>query len=956
MSQHIKYTVKCLVLLMAFLYADYLPGQDVSPIDSTELEQHSSDRGYFILSGKSHDAAAVKTNLNFRGVNTIDQFLQGTVAGITAVENSGQPATEITLQIRGIHTLAGNNQPLFIIDGIPYYDETDFSISGTTFGPPVSPFTFINPNDIESITVLKDAGATAIYGARATNGVVIVRTKRKLSADQKISLKIKVGSQEPIGSYNMANATQFAEFLNQAHTNAGEPAPYSNPTKFGVGTDWQNIIYRDQALRQEYHLSIAGGTEKISFLLSGAYLNQKGLIIGSNFQRANFRANMDAQISDRFSLQNSLNFGRIDVNSVASDAASDDSGIDVISGSRIFNPLLPYQQNGAVTAYHFIADENGLPTPVLQSSVAQPNPLLLAGSTDSKLTTTRISNYLHLKYDLFSALTLHGTVGLDGIFNEEYAFVPGLLFFGTSDGLGSGSKMEALKFINQYYLDYHHAFSIDHTLNLYAGFSTEGYRREVLSGRSIGFDNETLRYYSLTVGQQKTLFSDISDWSMRSFFGTARYSYQDIYSLSVTARADASSTFGDGYHLFSATSFSYNLGNTEVLKNHDKISSLVIRASYGSTGNLAVKPYSRFTLLNESNSALNGATLNGIGLSRLGNQNLKIERTNQLNLGAHLGLAKEKLQLDLDFYQNKTSNAITFFPLAGTSGFDYILSNAASISNQGLELSTSLNHNLGALSWNSQLIVGVNKNQIKSVENDFHIVSGDSIVGISGWSIIQSGHAASTFIGYQADGLSVGGSGEASFAGQVLNSGDQKYRDLNKDGVINSEDQIDLGSALPKMTLGFYSQWCYKGFDLTIGLQGAFGHKMANVNRLLLENPTSENNVSVEYLNEAGKSLPLPRLQTARQQYFSDLVIENGSYLRLKNCTVGYELPQKLLNRFSASKCRVYLTAENLLTFTKYTGLDPDVSHFRSSPTQQGVDLGSYPKSKLIQMGINLDF
>ena len=768
MSQSTLYMVRCLVLLMASLYAFFLTAQEPAPMDTSQPEQELSDRGYFMVPGKMYDAPAMQTNLHFRQVNTIDQFLQGTVAGVNAIENSGQPAAEIALQIRGIHTLAGNNQPLFIIDGIPYYDETDFSISGTTFGPPVSPFSFINPNDIESITVLKDAGATAMYGARATNGVVIVRTKRKLSPGQKIALKIKVGSQEPIGSYNIAGATQFAEFLNQAYTNAGLSAPYPNPSSFGSGTDWQNIIYRDQALRQEYHLGIAGGTEKISFLLSGEYLNQKGLIFGSDFQRANFRANIDAEISDRFSLQNSLNFGRIDINSVASDAASDDSGIDVISGSRIFNPILPYQQNGAVTAYNYIADENGLPTSVLQNSVAQPNPLLLAGSTDSKLATTRISNYLHLKYGLLSDLTLHAAVGLDGIFNEEYVFVPGILFFGTSDGLGSGAKMDALKFINQYYLDYAPQFSPDHNLNIHAGFSTEGYRREVLSGRSVGFDNETLRYYSLTVGQQKTLYSDISDWSMHSFFGTARYSYQDIYALSLTARADAVSTFDDGYHLYPAASFSYNLGNTNGFKNHDKISSLVIRTSYGITGNLAVKPYSRFTLLNESNSALNGATLNGIGLSRIGNQNLEVERTNQFNLGAHLGLAKEKLKLDLDFYQNKTSNAIALFPLTGTSGFDAVLANAATLENQGVELSTSLDHQLGAVSWISQFVFGVNKNEIKSIENNLTIVGGDSIAGITGWSISQAGQAASTFFGYQADGLSAGGPGEASLAGQVI--------------------------------------------------------------------------------------------------------------------------------------------------------------------------------------------
>lgn len=951
------YYFRFILLLSLYSSNDLLLGQDSLLVDTTKLTHVSHDRGYFRQTAFPHDAASSGVHLKNRIANTVDQHLQGSAAGVYAIENSGQPASEITLQIRGIHTLAGNNQPLFVIDGIPFYNETALTSAGTTFGPRISPLTFLNPEDIESITVLKDAGASILYGSRATNGVIIIRTKRKADSPQKISFHAQTGIQQPIGSYDLANASQFANFLNQAHTNAGQDAPYSNPSTFGTGTDWQDQIYRDPAWRQQYHLGVSGGTDQISFLLSGQYLSQKGLVIGSGLERYNFHANIDAEISDRLKLQNSLNFGRLDLNSIASDAASDESGIDVITGSRIFNPILPHlNEDGSINIFHRMADNGGLPTSVFQSALTQPNPLLLAGSTDSKMSTNRITNYLSLSYLIRPNLTLHGSLGLDGIFNEEYTFIPGLLFFTTSDGVGSGAKMDAFKFINQYHIHFNETFSTSHTVDAMAGFSTEGYRREFLAGQSVGFDNESLRYYSLTVGQQKSLRSDISEWGMRSYFGKVSYAYRQIYNLSLAARADAVSTFGGQYQLFPAVSFSWNPGNTNLLKSHENISSLVVRTSYGLTGNQAIDPYSRFTLLNEFNSALNGGTLNGIGLNRLGNDDLEIEKTRQFNLGAHLGLSDETLIFDLDFYHNQTSNAIALLPLAGTTGYEYVLANAASISNQGLEFSFSGNKKFGEISWSSQFISGFNKNKILTTNQDLPLINGEQILGIREWSIIQSGQSASTFYGYLSDGLVQNNLQAPAFAGQTLQNGDLKYQDLNGDGLINRNDQTHLGNALPKVTLGFYNSWSFKGLDLNLFLQGALGHDLANFNRLLLENPTGETNVSLAYLEQAGSTLPIPRQQTGKQQVFSELIIEDGSYVRVKNITLGYSMPGHLVRKIAASKFRIYLSAENLWTFTKYSGIDPDVSHFGSGPTQQGIDLGGYPKSKLFIAGINLDF
>ncbi|NND35242.1 MAG: SusC/RagA family TonB-linked outer membrane protein, partial [Saprospiraceae bacterium] len=659
-----------------------------SVVDTMVWDEHTTyDRGNFRDSTYSN-AAAGKANVSMRQVNYTEQFLQGSVAGLVAIENSGQPGGSMSLQIRGAHTIGAGSQPLYIIDGIPIYQSVRQPSFATTFGPALGALSFLNPNDIASITVLKDAAATALYGARGSNGVIIIRTKRAEKSQSGIELKISGGLQQPIGEYKLANARQYASFLNEAQLNAGLPALYSNPDVFGAGTDWQEAIRREQAWSQHYHLGITGGGDKVSFLLSGQYLNQNGLAIGSDLQRYSIHANIDAQVNDRFTVQNSFNFARVESNTIPSASSADNQSQDVISGSMLFNPLLPLvNPDQSVNNHNVKVAEDGKPLSLLQSHFAQANPRLLGGITDSKLSFNQLSNYVSLNYAATEKLSMQTTIGLNAIFNDQFTFVPGQLFFGSAaDAIGTAAKTQSLQFINEYKIAYTHNFVAQHQVIARVGFSTEGYRQEFLAGQSVGFDNESLRFYSLTVGQDKNLQSDLSEWGMQSYLGTIDYKYANRYALTLSLRSDASSFFSGAHSVFPAVSTHWDLSTTSFVKNSHFINKLAFRASYGETGNQSIAPYSSYTVLNEFNPALNGGTINGISLSRIGNNALDAERTNQLNGGLHLGFCNNRFLLDFDVYHHKTDNALVWQPLAGSSGFEDVLTNAANITNTGVEL------------------------------------------------------------------------------------------------------------------------------------------------------------------------------------------------------------------------------------------------------------------------------
>ncbi len=950
---------KYVFFLLALLIARYddLPAQEpVLPLPDTSAIRSTVKTSVEEPLDQYQSRGATQSINESSGLeNSFDAMLQGRIAGLSLIQNNGQPGAANTLQVRGIHTLAASNDPLYVIDGFPLQHDNELAGSGIVFGPPINALTFLSPEDIASITVLKGGAATAMYGARGSNGVLIVKTKRADTLDAGIEVSISGGLKQPLNAYALASGSAYAEFLNQAEINAGGTAIYASPSHLGSGTDWQDALIRDRTLRQNYYLGVRGGSKRISFLLSANYLDDQGLILGSDLSRINLHSNIDGRFSEKFRLKNSLNFSRIDAQTVSSGASATNQSSGVISGALLYNPLLPERSQENFTSYfNYQVNADGQIEPLLQSHFKQADPMLLAASTDSKYASTRLFNHLHLQYEILPNFGFSASVGIDAIFNDEAVFIPGVLS-SNARAEGAASKMQSLNFFNQYLLTYSKSLGAMHQISTMLGFSTEGYQRESLGGNAEGFENELLRFYNLSVGQQKSLQSNFSAWGLQSYLGRLSYTFKEKYRLDLSTRADASSRFYGDLQFFPTATISYDLTRMPGLEASKKLNHFLMFASYGITGNENIPAYAQFTVLDERDAALNGAAINGIQPARLGSTTLEMERTHQLNMGAKSTWLDGQLKVCFDAYFSDTKNALVFEPLSATSGYAIGLRNGAQLTNSGAELMLGYEAETSILDWGVDFSLGFNKNQVKSLNQD-PVSRGGSIMGVRAWNLLQAGTPVGNFYGYRSDGLVAPGERAPSFAGLELQSGDQKYKDLNGDGIIDASDKTILGNATPDLNLGLATRISWRALDFSVLFQGLFGHQMANFNRLILENPSGTTNVSQAYLAGSGAAFPVPRRNHDPYFIFSDRQVEDATYLRVKNITLGITLPSATTEKVGMNKCRLYISAQNAATITNYSGINPDVSHFGSLAGSQGVDFGIYPAALSILGGLNIVF
>lgn len=910
--------------------------------------QDSTKSGIIILNINSDEALA-GTRIDTDDIpshlyTSPDQLLQGTVAGVFATQTSGQPAAEMVLRIRGISSLIAGNQPLYIIDGFPLYSDNNAISSGITAGPRLNGLAMLNPDDIESISVLKDAAAAAIYGARGSNGVVIIRTKNGSKSNSGVAFNAYWGMQEAIDRYDLLQTPDYISYINEAYSNAGQDPFYPFPNEIRTNTDWQSEIYRNSALLQHYQLAFQGGSNTISYRISGAYDNQQGIIKDSDLQRINLHANLHANISNKLRIGNSLNMSRIEASTVSTDDPADNTAIGVVSGAFSFSPVF---------------------LPRVTQTAFLPNPLAQALLTDSEVQQTRLLNHAFLEYDILQNLQFKVTAGADAVFNEEQSFVSGALEPEIPiGGVGAGGKLQSINWVNEYTLTFNKLFALKHSINAKAGFAVQGFTSEFLGGSSAGFENETLRYYSLSVGQQKSVNSYFENWQLASWFGRIHYTFNEKFILNLSTRMDGSSRFNGDYEFFPAAGFAWKIISPSPNANSDNsfLSRLKFRLSYGITGNQEMAPYSSLSVLQQFERSLNNGSIKGFRPITLANGALEMEKTAQANLGFDIGLLDDGLEITLDVYSRQTNNALMLLPIASQSGFSMTLANGVEIANKGLELTIRNNHEFGDFTWNTFLTAALNRNEVTAIPDKIDIPLGGDLQNVQDWAILQTGAAIGSFYGYQSDGIVQSGETAAGFEGESLMPGEPKYKDLNGDGVINRLDQSIIGNPHPDFVFGYYHSFEFKGVDLQIFFQGTVGNDVANFNQFLVNNPNGESNITVEtYKNRWTSSNPsneYPRalLSTQRGNVFSDTQIENGSYVRLKNITLGYSLSASLLEKIKFNRIRLYISAQNLLTFTPYSGIDPDISHFGQSNLTPGVDLGGYPKAKVYAVGIDLGF
>ena len=883
------------------------------------------------------------------------QAIQGRVAGVTVTQNSGAPggAGGTSVRIRGISS-AGNNSPLYVVDGFPLP-------SSDAGGNAVeNQLNSISPNDIESIDVLKDASATAIYGVRAANGVVIITTKRGKAGKANITVDGYRGVQQVWHKLNLLNAEQYAVINNESRIAKGDPInpKFADPKSLGAGTDWQKAVFRPSAVIQNYSLSATGGSEAARYAVSAGYFQQDGTLNGSNFERFTVRANGDVSLNKYVKIGNSLAISHLEDRQL--NTGNDEFG--VLNNVIQTPPTLPvYNPNG--TWYE--------PTATLDNYI-EPNPVLQSLITNSKFVRNRILGTFYVELEPLKGLRFRTNVGADLIFDNNNGFTPSL---GANSPRNSIAGAYSSSNYNPSYLientlTYDRTLAEKHHLTVLLGQSAQQFTYSYLSAGRNGYVRNDLQTINngpinASLGNGGTGVSPPED-RLASYFGRVNYEFAGKYLLSATMRYDGTSAFAPGYQFgfFPGASLGWRLSEESFIKDISTISNLKLRVGYGKVGN----PLNagRFAYLATINSGItypfgpNGAINTGSAPTRSPNLDLRWENNYQANVGVDVGLFGNRLELSADVYDRRSPNLISYVPAYLVTGtYESVPTNALSAYNRGFDLSVSTRNIVAegsGLSWNSSLIFSTFKNQISDLGvgapfNGTATRTGTAIVRY------DKGQPFGSFYGYVADGLFQTPEDVKSHATQSgAAPGDIRFKDINGDGKISDLDRAFIGSPIPKFTYGLNNTISWKGFDLNAFIQGSQGNKVYNLNRVYTEGGlTSNGNSSTRVLARwtgAGTSNEVPRAIAGdpnQNLRVSSYFVEDGSYLRLKVLTLGYSLPKSFLNRFGTQTVRVYGTAQNLVTLTKYSGFDPELG-------SSGIDRGIYPQSRVYLAGISLGF
>ncbi len=884
-------------------------------------------------------------------VSSIDQGIQGKAAGVVVSMGSGQPGAASSVRIRGTNSINGNNEPLYVIDGVFIVPETNV---GAVTGPSLNPLASINPSDIESVEILKDASATAIYGTRGANGVILVTTKRGKKGAPVIALNYTKSYQQLRRKMPMLNAAELAILGNEATDNAGAPRRgiYASPTNLGVGTDWQDEIFRIAPM-DNIQISARGGTENSTYAISANYFKQDGIVKNSDFEKGNLRINLDQKLSSKVGIGTSLNINRSTLNGVVTDAESAIPS-SVTSWALAFNPGLGvYNENGEYTF------ENNTSQPAVGNPVADIN------KTEQLSNSTRFLGNFFLTYDVVKEIQFKSSISTDAVFLGEKSFVPNDIKRGqASNGQAAIANQKGLNWTWENTLSYSGKFGI-HSLNAVIGQSMQAYNNEFVFTATSDFDDNRLGYNAIQVGKDKTLIlNGTSGWQLMSFLGRVNYSLLDKYLFTTSARIDGSSKFGTGnrYGVFPSFAVAWRMKEESFLNSVDMISEMKLRIGYGVVGNEGIPPYSSLGLL-ETTEAYFGENeiAKGSGPASRQNDLLKWETTSQFDGGVDLGLFNDRITLVTDVYYKKTTDLLLNAPVPYTSGFDYSYFNVGTLENKGVEFALNTVNTTQAIKWNSSFNIAFNRNKVLDLSSDEGIPA-DPMLGINGWTSINAGVPIGTFYGYKTDGIIQSGEDLSQiphFIDYTPTYGDRKYVDRDGDGDLDENDKYVLGNAAPDFSFGFNNTVTYKGFSLSIFIQGVYGNEIVNFNKFSLESFDGNQNNSTAALERWTPENPTnkyPRANVApRVNTLSDHQVEDGSYIRVKDITLSYNFSGLLSKaNFKTTSFVFFVSMKNILTLTNYSGYDPEVNRFINNPRSFGADYGTYPTTKIFATGLNI--
>jgi TonB-linked SusC/RagA family outer membrane protein len=916
-------------------------------------------------------------------VPSVDAMIQGRASGVQVTTASGAPGAGVQVKIRGNTSINAGNDPLYVIDGVPIRNQAfGEGITGPEGAP--NPMADINPNDIASIEILKDASAAAIYGARAANGVVLITTKRGTRGATRINVNNYFGIQETPRQIPLLNGDEVKTFLLEAVTNAGgnldnEQNLMDDPTRsdfelYNNNTNWQDGVLRSAKI-QNYNISLQGGESKTRYAFSLGYFDQEGVIIESRYKRFTSRFNLDYDISKKFRIGNSLSFTRA-------------------GGMRQYNkdayetalqklPYFPmYMQDSTgkdVPGLYFTGDWRG-------------NPLPMARTLTNDTYTNRFIGNVYAEWSILPNLVFRTNFGADFSGYREKTFRPKTAIV-NSFREASEQYTEDLSWLNENTLTYNQTFNSKHKLTALIGYTQQETKWDRLRAAGRNAPSDLIPTLNASA-QIDYATSNISRWAINSILSRFTYIYDDKYSVAASIRRDGSSRFGQNnqYAIFPSVSGFWRVSGEPFMERLPAVSDLKFRASYGQTGNQNIGDFlsrARYGVVGQYNGISAVAPLN------FAVPNLSWETTTQADAGADLSLFNNRLTFVADYYVKNTSDLLVEIQLPTSSGFTTSLQNIGSTQNKGVELGIfGKLITKGAFLWDANLNLSHNNNIVTRLPSGKDIIQfswiysgiareGEQLGTFYGWKHLgifsRDEDAYLTEVGKGTDGNTlydfvgnVPGSQPAKDAngnpmvlrnlnsgGVAFKGGDVMFADLNQDGVINNDDQTIIGRAQPKLFGGINNNFSYKGFDLNVFMQFQYGNDVVNAARRGLENMQDHTNQSkaiTRRWRKQGDVTDIPRAvyrDDIGNSRFSTRWIEDGSYFRMKTITLGYNVPQQIMKRISFTSARVYVTSQNLFTFTKYKGVDPE---FTGGVIVGGIDWSTFPQPRTVTFGLNVGF
>lgn len=899
-------------------------------------------------------------------VSSVDQKLKGQIAGVQISTTTGTPGGGTSIKIRGSGSIGAGDNPLFVVDGYP--------ISNTS-GQVSNPLNVINPNDIESITVLKDASSTAIYGSRGANGVIVITTKQGKAGVPVVNVSAYTGIQTvpEKGRPQMLNGTEFAQFRKdiiiddfaskgKVATDSDIPAAYRNPAQYGEGTNWYDEILHN-APQQSLDASISGGSENSKYAFSVGYLNQEGTLRYTGFERLAIRMNTESKIGKRLRVGLSL----APTHTVQKLNSFESDFVDVLSRSLWLSPLVP------------VTDANGVRTPYVSSPdmYTGPNPLNSLEFAGTKSKAFRGLGTAFAELEIASGLKAKYSFNVDYTQGSSFVFNPS--FIGGINAPppvvpnSSTNKSNGFNWLSEALLTYDKSIGTDHRFNALLGFSAQKDRVESIGLFADNYPDDKIQ----TINAAAIISSfnqDVQAWSLVSYLARLNYSYKDKYLFTATVRTDGSSRFGKNnrYGTFPSAAVGWRVSEEDFMKKVDWLSNLKLRGTYGLSGNFNIGNYTYITNIGSSNYSFGGNIASGRIPTSLNNPNLTWEESSQLDLGIDLGILKDRVNFTVDYYRRITKGMLYNSEIPLSSGYGNAIINSGEIGNNGFEFAISSSNLEGKFTWTTNANIAFNRNKVLSLnEKNDPIYSGRSGEG-SYQHITQVGRPVGEFYGYILEGIYKNQADLDNSPKHVTSVvGSVKYKDVDGNGVIEAvKDFAVIGSPQPDFIWGLTNNFSYKGFDLNVLVVGAQGGQILKTANQYLLNIDGIFNVDRKVLNRwrseenPGDGMT-PTTNGARVIYrdVNSSWVEDASFMRIQNLTFGYKFSEKMLAASKVIKgARIYTSVQNLATFTKYSGSNPEVSRNTisgnavSNALVPGEDFTNYPLPRTFILGVNLTF